>query len=208
MGQRDILENSAERLNMLRGPAKILYAPFTLAMPVRVEQVIDPTGGAPATGWSAFGLTRGGINVTKRIDRQVLDDVDQIIGQYGQQTTNKAWTISTQLAEVLDRAQRSYVMETGLATVVSTTGATQIMTPLDSSTYDALPRRIAVVYPKKDAGKVYAFVFRNVEPSGGDRTWRFDRSDAVSPALDLVSFPELATAIPVEQRWGVEFEHI
>lgn len=208
MSQRNVLENSIQLLNAMRGPAKLLYAPASLPMPTRVEQVIDPTGGAPATGWSALGLTRGGINVVKRIDKQVYDDVDQIIGAYGQTTTNRGYNITTQLAEVLDRTQAAIALEMGTATQVSTTGPTQVMSELDSGSNSGVPRRIAVVFPKGTEGKVFMFVFRNVEVAGGDKTWRFDKSDAVSPGLDLVAFPEIATTIPSEDAWGRAFDII
>lgn len=208
MSQRNLLENSISLLNTLRGPAKILYAPASLPMPTRVEQVIDPTGGAAATGWSALGLTRGGINVTKRITKQVYSDVDQIIGAYGQTTTDREYLISTQLAEVLDRTQSSIAMEQGSATQVSTTGPTQVMTALDSGSNTAVPRRIAVVFPKGTEGKVYMFVFRNVEVGGGDKVWSFDKANPVSPALELVAFPEIATTIPSEEAWGRGYDII
>lgn len=208
MAQRNILENSINTLNTLRGPAKILYAPASLPMPILIEQVIDPTGGAAATGWTMLGLTRGGINVTKRLDKQVYDDLDQITGEYGQSTTNRAYTVTSQLAEVLSRAQRALAIEGGVATQVSTTGPTQVMTPLDSDSNSSAPLRVAVVWPKPTAGKVYMFVFRNVEPSGGDKVFRFDKSDPASLALELRAFPEIATNISTGDAWGRDYEHV
>lgn len=205
MAQRDILENSASLLNQMRGPAKILYAPGTLPMPVRIEQVIDPTGGAPATGWSMLGFTRGGINVTKRKDKQVYDDLDQLIGEYDQRMTNRGYRITTQLREVQDPAQMGLSMEAGVPTVVSTSAATEVMVQLDSGSNQSVERRVAVVFPKDTEGKVFAFVFRRVQPAGGDVTWRFDKSDPVSPALELVAFPEIATSIPSEDAYGRSF---
>src|SRR6187200_2742496 len=105
MSQRQLLENGIDLLKKLTGPAKILYAPGTLPMPTRIEQVIDPTGGAPASGWSTLGLTGGGINVTKTLNMQVYEDVDQILGPYDQSVQSRAYRVSTQLKEVLDRAQ-------------------------------------------------------------------------------------------------------
>lgn len=208
MAQRNILENGVNLLNQLRGPAKILYAPGTLPMPVNIGQVIDATGGAPATGWAVLGFTRGGINVTKRLDKQELDDLDQIIGVYDQRTTGKGYRITTQLAEVLDRAQLPLIMETGTPTIVSTAAVTQVMIPLDSLNNQAPDRRVAVVFPKDTEGKLYAFVFRRVQPAGGDRTWRFDKSDPVSPGLELTALPEIATNIPADLAFGYAFDII
>lgn len=208
MAQRNILENSVNLLNQMRGPAKILYAAGTLPMPTRVEQVIDPTGGAPASGWTSLGFTRGGINVTKRKDKQVLDDLDQLIGEYDQRQTNKGYRVTTQLAEVYDRNQLGLALEAGTPTQVSTTGPTQVMIPLDSTSNQSVERRLAVVFPKDTEGKVYMFVFRRTQPGGGDQTFRFDKSDPVSPALEMVAFPEIATTIPSDLAYGVAFDII
>lgn len=208
MAQRDILQNSTLISNMQRGPAKVFYAPASLPFPTRIEQVVDPTGGAPATGWSALGITRGGINVQKTLDTQVYDDADQITGAYGQGITNRNYRVSTQLAEVLDRTQLGVAVESGTATQVSTTAATQVMLPLDSGANVMTPRRVAVVYPKGTTGKVWGFVFRNVERAGGDAVFRFDKSDPISPALEFTAFPEIATTIPSEQQYGSLFDII
>lgn len=206
MAQRNILENSIDLFKTLRGPAKILYAPATLAMPLRIEQVIDPTGGAAASGWNTFGLTRGGINVSKNLDMAIRDDVDQIIGAYDQDVTDRSYQITTQLAEVLGQAQIGIAFDMGTPTVVSTTGATQIMVPLDSGANKTTERRLAVVYPKSEEGKVLAFVFRRAAISGGEKVLRFDKNDPASPALELRSFPELSTAIPPQDAYGRWYE--
>ena len=202
MAQRNILENSIQLLNTLRGPAKILYAPGTLPMPVRVEQVIDPTGGAAATGWSTFGLTRGGINVGKNLDIQVRDDVDQILGAYDQDITDRAYTVVSQIAEVLDHAQLGIAFDMGTPTIVSTTGATQVMIPLDDGNNKTEERRIAVIFPKSTNGKVIGFVFRRAAISGGEKVFRFDKNDSASPPLEFRAFPEIATSIPTEDAYG------
>jgi hypothetical protein len=208
MTQRQILENSINLMNQLQGPAKILTAPGTLPMPILLAQVIDPTGGGAATGWTSLGLTAGGVNVTKTITKQVNNDVDQIIGSYGQQTTDRAYNISTQLAEVLDRTQTQWALEEAAASQVSTAGATQMLIPLDSGSNSGERRRVAVVYPKGDAGKALAFIFRQVEVAGGDKTWRFDKTDKARPALDLVAFPEIATTIDQNQEYGYRLDII
>lgn len=207
MSQRQLLENSINLLNKLQGPAKILYAPGTLPMPTRVEQIIDPTGGAAATGWTSLGLTGGGINVTKTVNTQNYEDVDQILGPYDSTITSRSYRISTQLKEILDRTQAQVALETSASpTQVSTTGATQVMTLLDSGSNRPVERRIAVVFPKYTEGRVYAFAFRRVQMAGGDKVWRFDKSDPVSPALDLIAFPEIATTIASEDAFGRIFD--
>lgn len=207
MSQDDVLINGLNLPMQMAGPAKLLYAPGTLPMPVRVEQVIDPTTGAPASGWTAFGITRGGINVGIRSDKQVYDDIDQIIGEWGQRTTNRGVRITTQLGEVLDPVQTQVALEMGAATQVSTTGPTQIMQPLHD---DAEPpaRRFAVVKPHKTPGRVHVTVLRKVEPAGADKTWRYDKSDKVSPAIELIAFPEISTTIPAGQKYGYRFDII
>lgn len=208
MAQRNILENSIDTFKTLRGPAKILYAPGTLPMPIMVHQVIDPTGGAAATGWSTFGLTRGGINVNKNQEVSVRDDVDQILGAYDSDVTDRSYGVDTQIAEVLDRVQMGIAFDMGTPTVVSTTGATQIMIPLDNGSNKPLNRRLAVVYPKGEDGKVLMFVFRKAQIGGGEKVFRFDKNDPASPPLSFRSFPELATTIPPEDSYGRWYEII
>jgi hypothetical protein len=206
MAQRNILENSIDLFKTLRGPAKVLYAPGTLPMPIMVHQVIDPTGGAAATGWNTFGLTRGGINVAKNLDIAVRDDVDQLIGAFDQDVTDRAYSITTQLAEVLDRVQIGIAYDMGLPTVVSTVAPTQVMIPMDSGSNKTTERRFAVVYPKAENGKVLAFVFRRAAISGGEKVFRFDKNDPASPALEFRAFPEISTAIDPMDAYGRWYE--
>jgi hypothetical protein len=204
VAQRDVLENSINLLNTLRGPAKIFYATSNAAMPSMIAQAVNPTTGAPATPWVAFGLTRGGINVNKTLDVTIRDDVDQIIGAYDQDITDRYYTVTTQLAEVLSRPQVTAALDLGVETIVVATSGlpTQVMQPLDDGDNVFTERRWMVVYPKATAGKLYAFVFRRGQVSGGERVFRFDKTDPVSPALELRMFPEIATTIPAADAYG------
>lgn len=210
MSQRQILENGIDLLKTLRGPAKILYAGSGLPMPTIIENVINPTTGAPAASWTSLGLTRGGINVVKNLDIAVRDDVDQIIGSYDQDITDRSYQVVTQLAEVLQdqTRQMALTMEMGqVATVVSpTTQPTQVMRFLDDNDNKTEERRWAVVFPKAANGKVFAFVFRRGAVSGGEKTFRFDKNDPSSPSLDLRFFPEIATTIDAQDQYGRIFE--
>lgn len=76
MTQRNILENSIDLLKTLRGPAKLLWADSSIGFPTLIENVINPSTGAPGASWIPFGLTRGGINVNKTLDIAVRADVD------------------------------------------------------------------------------------------------------------------------------------
>lgn len=208
MTQRQILENSIDLLKTLRGPAKLLYSDG--AFPTLIENVINPSTGAPGASWVPFGLTRGGINVTKNLDQAVRDDVDQILGAYDQDITDRSYTISTQLAEVLlndANTQLAIAMDMGPATVIGTV-ATQVIRGLDDTDNKTQERKWAAVYPKAANGKVLAFVFRRAAVAGGEKVFRFDKSDPASPAFELRAFPEIATTIPPELAYGALFEHV
>lgn len=209
MTQRQILENSINLLNTLRGPAKILIAGSGLPMPTRVENVIDPTSGAPAASWTALGLTRGGINVSKNLDIAVRDDVDQILGAYDQDITDRNYMITTQLAEVFGGEQLAVALAMDATpTVVIGSGATQVMRLLDDGANKTPERRVAVVFPKAAAGKVLMFVFRRAAISGGEKVFRFDKNDPASPPLEFRAFPEIATTIDSNDAYGRMLEHI
>lgn len=211
MSQRNILENSIGLLKTLRGPAKILYAGAAVAMPTVIDQVINVTTGAPGASWVPFGLTRGGINVSKNLDITLRDDVDQILGAFDQDITERHYTLTTQLAEILQdqMAQVAIAAEfdPNATTVYATTSQpTQTMRYLDDADNKTTERRWAVVYPKATNGKVFAFVFRRGAVSGGEKVFRFDKSDPTSPGLELRIFPEIATTIQSEDAYGRAFE--
>lgn len=207
MSQRQILENSLVLANTLRGPAKILYADSGIGFPTLIENVINPSTGAPGASWVPFGLTRGGINISKNLDITVRDDLDQILGAYDQDITDRSYVISAQLAEVMnDTAQLAEALDLGNASIVGSL-ATQTFRPLDGSDNKTTERRWAVVFPKSTNGKVFAFVFRRAAIAGGEKVLRFDKSDAVSPALEIRAFPEIATTIAPELAYGALFDH-
>jgi hypothetical protein len=133
--------------------------------------------------------------------------VDQILGAYDQDITAREYTITSQLAEVMnDTSQLAVAMDLGTASVVGT-AATQTFRPLDDSDNKSAENRWAVVFPKSTNGKVFAFVFRRGALNGGERTFRFDKSDAASPALEIRAFPEIATTIAPELAYGALFDH-
>lgn len=212
MSQRQILENSIDLMKTLRGPAKILQAGSGVPMPTNIDGVINASTGAPAASWTPFGLTRGGVNVVKNLDITVRDDVDQILGAYDQDIIDRSYTISTQLAELLqdNLSQISKVADlaTGFTTVVATGGVTQIMKFLDDSDNKTEEGRWAVIFPKAANGKVLAFVFRRGAITGGEKTFRFDKTDPASPGLEIRMFPEIATTIAPEDAYGRIFEVI
>ena len=116
--------------------------------------------------------------------------------------------VSATVLLVLDRVQLGIAWDMGLPTVVSTTGPTQVMIPLDSGSNKPSDRRIAVVYPKAEAGKVLAFVFRKGQITGGEKPFRFDKNDPASPPLEFRAMPELATTIDPMDAYGRWYEHI
>lgn len=207
MAQLDILQNSAQILNALRGPAKILYATINATFPARTHDVINATSGAPVAPWKPFGFTRGGINWSANIETSQRDDIDQITGAYGQDVTDYNFSVQTQLAEVLDLEQLRMAFKMGAPTLVAATGSpTQVMVPLNDGSYQFPPYRFAVVYPKSEVGKVLMYVLRNAQLTGGEKIMRFDKNDPASPALEIRGYPELATTIPSDLAYGALFD--
>lgn len=208
MSQRQILENSIDLMKTLRGPAKILRAGSGVPMPTNIDNVINASTGAPAASWTPFGLTRGGVNVSKNLDISVRDDVDQILGAYDQDITDRSYQITTQIAELLqdNLAQLTLIADLGAATAFSTGGVTQTMRFLDDTDNKTEEGRWAVVFPKSTNGKVLAFVFRRGAIAGGEKTLRFDKTDSASPGLEIRMFPEIATTIDPQDAYGRIFE--
>lgn len=207
MTQRQILENSIDFLKTLRGPAKLLYADGALPFPTLIENVINPSTGAPAASWTSFGLTRGGINIAKTLDVAIRDDVDQFLGAFDQDVIGRSYLITTQLAEVMnDTAQLAIAMDMGAGSVVGSL-ATQTFRGLDDTDNKTQERRWAVIFPKSTNGKVMGFVFRRAAIAGGDKTFRFDKNDPASPPFELRAFPEIATVLAPDVQFGALFDH-
>jgi hypothetical protein len=206
MAQRDVLMQAINTLNTAKGPAKIYYATAGATMPGTIQGVCNPTSGAPTAPWVSFGLTRGGINVTKNLNITDRSDVDQISGVYDQDIQDIGYALTTQLAEILDRTQMGMAADMGVPTIVATAAPTQYMVPLDDGDLKTAEWRWAVVFPKATAGKVMGFVFRRGALSGGDKVFRFDKSDPISPALEVRFMPEISTAISADQAYGLFFD--
>lgn len=208
MAQLDILQNSAQILNALRGPAKILYATSAVVFPTTLYAIINATTGAPVSPWKAFGFTRGGINWSVNIEASQRDDIDQITGAYDQDVTDYNFSVQSQLAEVFDTVQLGMAFKMGVPTYVmaTTTVPTQIMIPLNDGSYKFLPYRFAVLYPKSTVGKLMGYVLRSGQLTGGEKIIRFDKNDSASPALEIRGYPELATTITSDMAYGAMFD--
>ena len=99
-------------------------------------------------------------------------------------------------------AQLAVAMELGAAATIAGTVPTHTMRFLDGPANKTAERRWAVVFPKAANGKLLMFVFRRGAVSGGEKTFRFDKSDPASPPLEIRFFPEIATTIESEDAYG------
>lgn len=204
MAQRDILQNSIDLMKTLRGPAKILYATKTVSFPTMVNNILSATTGAPTGAWRSFGITRGGINVSKNMEAAQRDDADQIIGAFDQDLTDINFVISSQMAEVFDISQLRMAFKLGAQTVLATSAAVdEVEVELDDGNLKMPEYRLAVVYPKAEDGKLMLFCFRRAQLTGGEKVIRFDKSDPASPPLEFRVYPEISTALPAARAYGV-----
>jgi len=134
---------------LVRGAARFMYAAISQAKPAKISDVIILTAGGtqynPQAGWSDFGATREGIQITVNNTESAFD-VDQVAGDIG--TAPDTWEcfVATQLAE---RSLENLVIAWEGATITTDV----VPTPFERETGFAgatsyTQRRLAVLFQK------------------------------------------------------------
>jgi len=88
-----------DQTKLVKGAARLMYAPSSQTKPDSIGDVIDTTTYAAQTGWVDLGATRTGIQITVN-NTESGYDIDQVNGLVGTTPENWECTVATQLAEV------------------------------------------------------------------------------------------------------------
>jgi hypothetical protein len=154
--------------SFIRGAARILVAPTTVARPTKISDVIalaDVTGPPVVaqydamTGWVDLGATKTGIQITINNAEETFD-VDQILGDIASQPTSWECSVGTQLAEMTP--ERLQIAWEGSAITVDSTpdDPEQEIGFGQPSSYTQ--RRLAVLFQRPN-GKIRAYLFHLVQ---------------------------------------------
>lgn len=182
---------------LVRGAARIMYAPIGTSKPTTIDDVIDAAGATydPTTGWVDLGATRNGISISVNNTENSFD-VDQVSGAVG--TAPDAWTcdVSTELAEVtLDHL----VIAWEGAAVTTDTG----VTPNEKETGFAgatsyTQRRLSVLFQKPD-DKITGYFFHIAVRAPQQATLAFQKSgDAQTIAVQFTILADSTEVDPLK----------
>jgi hypothetical protein len=147
----------------IRGAARIVVAPMSVAFPAGLGSIITLASGAAqydlASGYTELGATKTGINILRNNAEETFD-VDQIYGDIGSEPTSWEMSVGTALAEVtLERIQ--FAWEAG-AIMTDTTPAVNERHIGLGQPPSYTQRRLAVLF-KRPNGKIRAYVFRKTQ---------------------------------------------
>jgi hypothetical protein len=144
------------------GPARVLYAPSTQALPTQISDVITLTSGStqydPKTGWVDLGATRQGVTISVN-NTETSFDVDQIRGAVA--TTPDTWEclIDTRLAEMT--LENLVFAWEGMDITTNTTPTPDERQTAFAGATSYTERRMAVVYMRVD-GLLTLYSFHRV----------------------------------------------
>jgi hypothetical protein len=169
---------------LVKGAARIMYAPAATPKPADIEDIITVTAGPtqydPMTGWVDLGATREGIQITVN-NTETGFDVDQVAGLIGTAPENWECNVVTNLAEVsLDKMviawEGAVVTTVGTEKVTGFAGATQYT-----------ERRLVVLFQKPTL-KITGYFF-----------WRAVRA----PQEGTLNFQKGGDAQVIPMRWNI-----
>ena len=158
--------------SFIRGAARLLVAPTTVAFPTKNADVIDlgdptamPVEAATyeaETGWLDQGATKTGIQITINNAEETFD-IDQVMGDIASQPTNWECSVGTQLAEMtLERLALAWEGSAVTTDATPVSGAEKEVGFGQPVSYTQ--RRLAVMFQRPN-GKVRGYLFRKVQRS-------------------------------------------
>lgn len=138
------------------GPARVMYAPTTVAVPVKLSDIFDNESPyTPTTGWLDFGATSGPTQISRNITSDGFN-IQQSTSTILEEITDTSRTVTIPVAELTAEVQEILEESSGIVSVAATAGTNiaQRKTPF-GSIFDLSTYRIAVVYRfKKSQGTV------------------------------------------------------
>lgn len=187
----------------IRGPARLLFAAVTQAMPIQVADVIDLTVNFAQAGWSDLGATKTGIQITYNATGEEAFDIDQVFGDLDALPNGWSLEIATALAEnTLNR--QAFAFEQLTVVTAAVVGGSEktfnIGTPLNYT-----KRKMAVAFQRPN-GKIRLYVFRKTQRMPQDTTLSFAKTgEQQTIGMRWRCLPDLSVAEPTA-RFATVFD--
>jgi hypothetical protein len=117
-------------MGFVQGAARILVAPYSVAWPDTLDDIINLTAGAtlydPVPPWEDVGFTKTGINITRNNAEETFT-VDQIRSAIRTRPSNWEMSVGTQLAEA---SLETFALAWELPDAKTVTGTTPVLDEL------------------------------------------------------------------------------
>jgi len=185
---------------LVRGAARIMYAPIAETKPLEIADVIDTTTYAAQGTWKDFGSTREGIQITIN-NTETAFDVDQVQGDIG--TAPDSWEcfVATNLAEV---TLENLVIAWEGASITTDT----VPTPDERETGFAgatayIERRLAVLF-QKPTSLITGYFFHRAVRAPQEGTLNFQKGgDAQTIAVRFRALADSTESDPLKAFFRV-----
>lgn len=154
------------RNNVFRGAARCVYAASAKAFPTKIEDVIDPSTYALASGWSDLGPTNDdGFTVRRSVE--VFDGIaiDQLKTNLDEGEP-ESWSMEAETTIMDTSLEKMAIVWQGgtLETISAGTGTiAQHALPLDAPT-SFTSRRLAFIQQDEKTARLRVFAFRDAIP--------------------------------------------
>jgi hypothetical protein len=174
----------------IRGAARLMWCGTTIAIPTRIQDIINMSLYDPAANWFDLGATKTGIQISVNNAEEAFD-VDQVIGDIDARPTTWDYAVTTQLAEFsVTRMQLAW--EGG--------AITNDATPPSGAEFDIgfgvptvyFKRRLAVLFQRSDL-KIRAFIFRTAQRTPQESTVNFAKTgEQIAIPMRFKCLPDLS----------------
>lgn len=200
MAATDFFRTFIDDSNFIRGAARLMYASISQAFPANIGDIINLSTFDAAAGWSDFGATKSGIQITVNNTEETFD-VDQILGDIDSRPSSWQVEAATQLAEV-SLARMAAAWE---GSSIATVGSENQMGVGQPTKYTR--RRLAVLFQRND-GKIRAFVFRKVQRAPQESTLNFAKTGEQQSIPVRWNALADASIADVAQRFFMVFDQV
>jgi hypothetical protein len=159
----------------VKGAARLMHAPDSVAKPLELADVIVTASGAtqynPVTGWLDLGATREGIQIAIN-NTESAYEIDQIAGQVGTAPDTWECSVTTRLAE-MTLENLVIVWEGATITTDSVPTIPERETGFAGAT-SYTERRLVVLFQKPN-GKIVGYFFHRAVRSPQEATLDFQK---------------------------------
>jgi len=196
----DFYKTSINDETILRGPARLLWAGITVAMPTTIAGIVNLSTFVAQSGWNDLGATKTGVQIERNNTEQTID-VDQILTDLDSFPQGWTLTVQTSLSEMnLENLSLAWQGSPVQSMTAEGAAATQKKMGLGAPIF-YIRRRLAVLHQKSN-GLLRAVVLRKVNRAPQASSLSHDKAgDQLTAPVSFTAFADLSVS-DVDFRFG------